>query len=66
MVIGLYQRLIAPGPSAGVPSQVVDEHIARAAAPMRAWMWVAQIRIAKCGGRAAEADLVKSGGLHAI
>jgi hypothetical protein len=45
---------------------VVDEHIARAAAPMRAWMWVAQIRIAKCGGRAAEADLVKSGGLHAI
>jgi hypothetical protein len=66
MVIGLYQRLIAPGPSAAVTSGVVDKHIAGAGAPMWAWTWVAEIRFAKCGGRAAEADLVKSGGLHAI
>lgn len=66
MVIALYQRLVAPGPSSAVASGVVDECIAGAAAPTWAWTWVAEIRFAKCGGRAAEADLVKSGGLHAI
>ena len=55
MVIGPYQRLIAPGPSAGVTSRLVEEHIAAAAMPTWSWTWVVEIRAAEVTSSRAEA-----------